>query len=192
MSPQLGSELAWVSDSTEVRGAPANAERVLLHDGSDVVIRSLTAGDEPAIADWFTTQFADLGAETLYARLLVLLERLDHSNRSPSATTDPIAQETIAAFAPDGVTVGLARLTPTTKPTNAEITVAVTGERHELQRLLLERAASRAHSTGIEQLTSICLANDDTLINLLSRLGPTTIGATQPGLIEARIDLTGR
>jgi hypothetical protein len=44
--------------------APADAERVILRNGSTVVIRPLAAGDEAAIASWLV----GLSAETRYAR----------------------------------------------------------------------------------------------------------------------------
>jgi hypothetical protein len=59
------------------RGSRADTEQVVLRDGSSVVIRPLGAGDEAAIAKWFASRFAGLDAGTLYARLVVLLGRLD-------------------------------------------------------------------------------------------------------------------
>jgi hypothetical protein len=54
--------------------------------------------------------------------------------------------------------------------------------------MLLERVAARARSVGIEQLIAICLASH-TVILLLSRLGPTTVGPSNAGVVELRIDL---
>ena len=59
------------------RESRADTEQVVLRDGSSVVIRLLAAGDEAAIARWFAGRFAGLDADTLYARLMVLLGRLD-------------------------------------------------------------------------------------------------------------------
>ena len=58
-------------------GSQEDVERLVLRDGSSVVIRLLATGDEAGIASWFTSCFAGLGAETLYARLFVLLKWLD-------------------------------------------------------------------------------------------------------------------
>ena len=87
----------------------------------------------------------------------------------------------IAAFAPDGVTVGIARCLPVSKSASAEVTVAVAEawQGRGIATALLERVAARARSVDIEQLTASCPASNDTLIRLLSRLGPTTVGAVE-------------
>jgi hypothetical protein len=105
----LGAGLALVSDGVDDRGSPADTERVVLRDGSSVVIGPLAAGDEVAIASWFASWFAGLGAETLYARLFVLLQRLDPRADSAPARLDRVDHEAITAFSHDGVTVGIAR-----------------------------------------------------------------------------------
>ena len=48
---------------------------------------------------------------------------------------------------------------------------------------------TRAQATGIEQFTATCLATNDTVIRLLSRLGPTTVSPPDAELVELRIDL---
>ncbi len=47
--------------------------------------------------------------------------------------------------------------------------------------MLLERVSARARSAGIEQFSAICLASNHTVIRLLCRLGPTTIGPSDAG-----------
>jgi hypothetical protein len=56
--------------------------------------------------------------------------------------------------------------------------------------MLLERVTARARSAGIEQFIAICLASNHTVISPLSRLGPTTVGPPDAGLVDVRIDLT--
>jgi GNAT superfamily N-acetyltransferase len=175
-------------------GLRADVERVVLRDGSSVVIRLLDAGDAAAIASWFTSLFGALRAEKLYARLYVLLERLDLLAKSARASGDRLGLEPIAAFAPDGVTVGIARCLPVGKSAGAEVMVAVAEAWHGrgLATALLERAVDRARSVDIEQLTARCLAGDDAFIGVLSRLGPVTIEPASAGLVNVRIDLGGR
>ena len=172
-------------------GSQADGERLVLSDGSSVVIRLLAMGDEAGIAGWFTSRFAGLGAETLYARLFVLLKWLDRFRESARAGVDRFAADAIAAFAPDGVTVGIARVVPVGKSASAEVTVAVAEawQGRGVATALLERVAARARSVDIKQLTARCLANDDTLLRLLSRLGPTTVEPASVGLVNVRIDL---
>ena len=190
-----GNDAASISTRVDSAGygeRAADAQRVVLGDGSSVVIRPLAAGDEAAIASWFTSWLAGLGAETRYARFFVSLERLDRRTRSELARVDHFDHEAIAAFAPDGMTVGIARYLRIGKPGSAEVAVAVADawQGRGIASILLERVAARARSVGIEQLTAICLAGNLTLIRLLSRLGATTVGPSDAGLVDIRIDLT--
>lgn len=179
------------SDGVGDGGSLGDVERVVLRDGSSVVIRRLAAGDEAAIAGWFTSWFAGLCAETLYARLFVLLQRLDPRTESALTHVDRSDHDVITAFAPDGVTVGIARCLRAGKPGSAEVTVAVADDwqGRGIASMLLERVATRARSVGIEQLTAICLAGNLTFIRLLSRLGATTVEPSDAGLVDVRIDL---
>ena len=186
-----GTGTASMSGSVGDGGSEADGERLVLGDGSSVVIRLLATGDEAGIAGWFTSRFAGLGAETLYARLFVLLKWLDRFKESALAGVDRFAPDAIAAFAPDGVTVGIARWVPVGKPASAEVTVAVAEawQGRGIATALLQRVAARARSVDMKQLTARCLANNETLIRLLSRLGPTTVEPSSVGLVDVRIDL---
>lgn len=176
----------------QITRAKRDAERVVLRDGSSVVIRPLAAGDEAAIASWFTSWFAGLPSATLYARLFGLLKRLDPRAEPALARAGRFDHEAITALAPDGTTVGIARYLPTSKPTSAEVTIAVADGWRGLgiASTLLERVAARSRSVGVNQLAAICLASDDTLIRLLSRLGPTTVGPSNLGSVHVWIDLS--
>jgi hypothetical protein len=105
MLTRFETELASISDGVGDAGSPTDIERVVLRDGSSVVIRPLAAGDGAAIASWF----AGLGVETRYARFFAFLERLDPRTQSDFARVDHFDHEAIAAVAPDGATVGVAR-----------------------------------------------------------------------------------
>jgi RimJ/RimL family protein N-acetyltransferase len=172
-------------------GSQAEGERLVLSDGSNVVIRLLARSDEAGIASWFTTRFAGLGAETLYARLFVLLKWLDRFTESALGGVDRFAADAIAAFAPDGVTVGIVRCVRLGKSASAEITVTVAEawQGRGVATALLERVAARARSVDIQQLTARCLASDETFIRLLSRLGPMTVEPASAGLVNVQIDL---
>jgi GNAT superfamily N-acetyltransferase len=187
----LEAGLARISDGVGDGGSSADVEQMVLRDGSTVVIRPLAAGDDAAIARWFTSWFAGLCAETLYARLFVLLQRLDPRTESALARVDRSDHEVITAFAPDGVTVGIARCLRVGKPGSAEVTVAVADDwqGRGIASMLLERVATRARSVGIEQLTAICVASNLTFISLLSRLGATTVEPSGTGLVDIRVGL---
>jgi GNAT superfamily N-acetyltransferase len=174
---------------SRVPGSVADAEKIVLRDGSDVVMRPLAAGDETAIAEWF----AGLGAETRYARFLGPLKHLDRRTQSELARVDHCDHEAIAAVTPDGTTVGIARYIRVDGMGSAEVAVAVADRWRGLgiASMLLDRVAGCAREAGIERLTATCLASNDTVIRLLRRLGPTTISPPDAGVVELRIDLTG-
>jgi GNAT superfamily N-acetyltransferase len=67
--------------------------------------------------------------------------------------------------------------------------VADSWRRLGIARLLLEEIAASARALGIEMFGAVCLATNITVIRLLGRLGPTTIGAPDAGVVELRIDL---
>jgi RimJ/RimL family protein N-acetyltransferase len=186
-----GNGAAAVSADVGDCGSPGEVERLVLRDGSSVVIGLLAMGDEAGIANWFTSRFAGLRAETLYARLFVLLGWLDRFTDSALAGVDRLGTESVAAFAPDGVTVGIARLLSPSESTTAEVTVAVAEawQGRGVATALLERVAARARSVGIEELTARCSAGNDALIRVLSRLGPMTVGVSGVGLVNVRVGL---
>ena len=172
----------------------AEVQTLTLRDGSSVVIRALAAGDEAGIASWFTSRFAGLGAETLYARLFALFAWLDRLKVSAPEGADEAAREPIVAFAPDGVGVGIAWWVPGTRRATAEVVVAVveTWEGRGVATALLDQVATRARSLGIKQLTARCPAGSMTLIRLLSRLGSTAVVPSSVGLVDVRVDLARR
>ena len=104
-----------------LRRMTGDAERVILRNGSTVVIRPLAAGDEAAIARWF----AGLSAETRSTRFFGFLEQLDRRTESALARVDYFNHEAIAALAADGITVGIARCLRTGRRGSGEVAVAV-------------------------------------------------------------------
>jgi len=179
---------ALTPDGTQQTPAWMADARVTLRDCSTVAIRPLVVGDEAAIASWF----AGLGTETRDARFFAWLERLDRRTQSALARVDHFDHEAVAAVAPDGTTVGIARYIRTNEPRVAEVAVAVADawRGQGIASILLKRVATSARAAGIERFTAMCLATNHTVIRLLSRLGPTTIGTPDAGLVDVRIDLT--
>lgn len=100
--------------------------------------------------------------------------------------------EAIAAIGPDGATLGIARYIRAGGRASAEVAVAVADEWRGLgiAGTLLARVADRARQAEIDRFTALCLASNDAVIRLLSRLGPTTIGPPDFGVVELRIELT--
>ncbi len=187
MLTRFETEVASISDRVGGPGTAADTERVLLRDGSSLVVRPLATGDVAAIWSWFS----GLGVETRHARFLGSLDRLDRRMLAELAGVDHADREAIAAIAQDGATVGIARYTRIDRR-RAEVAVAVGDEWRGkgIATMLLRRLTARARSAGIEQFIAICLASNHTVIRLLSGLGPTRIGPPDAGVVELRIDLT--
>ena len=101
-------------------GAAASAEdRVILRDGSTVVVRPLATGDVAAIAAWFE----GLGPETRHARFLGSVAMLDDRTRSQLAQVDHRDHEALTAVTPDGAVVGIARYIRLQQSSTAEVAV---------------------------------------------------------------------
>lgn len=96
-----------------------DAERTSLRDGSTVVVRPLELGDIGAIESWFR----GLEPGTPYARFLGSLKRLDPATLAELAGVDHRRHEAIAAIAPDGATVGIARFIRYSDSEEAEVAV---------------------------------------------------------------------
>jgi acetyltransferase len=181
-------DLTGVPEGSGDPGSGADVERVVLRDGWSVVIRPLAAGDQEAITGWF----AALGVETRYARFLASLKQLSPKTLSELSRIDHVDHEAIAAVAPDGTAVAIARYIRTANPRVAEVAVAVADSwrGRGIASMLLERLAGRARSAGIERFEATCLSTNYTIIRLLRRLGPTTIGPPVAGVVDVQIDLT--
>jgi RimJ/RimL family protein N-acetyltransferase len=168
----------------------SDEERVVLRDGSQVVIRYLAAGDEATIDMWFE----GLGPETRYARFLAPLKLLDRRTRWSLAQVDHRDREAIAAVGLDGSIAGIARFMRAPGALTAEVAVAVVDRwaGRGVATVLLERIAARARAVGIRRFTAFCLASNERIIRLLNRLGAATIDHPDVGVVELRIDLTTR
>jgi GNAT superfamily N-acetyltransferase len=167
--------------------AVVTEENVVLRDGSCVAIRPLATGDQAAVAEWF----AGLGPETRHARFLGSIKDLDARTLACLAAVDHRDQEAVTAVAPDGRTVGIARYMRAPGSCTAEVAVAVVDRwrGRGIAGLLLRRIAALARSAGIDTFVALCLASNETVIRLLSRLGSTTIDEPMAGVVELRIRL---
>lgn len=168
-------------------GPAAGEDRVALRDGSAVVIRPLISGDEATIAAWFES----LGPETRYARFLAGVSALSDRTRSELARVDHRDREALTAVSADGAVVAIARYARVPEPRTAEVAVAVADRwrGRGIAGLLLQRVAALARAQGIDCLTAVCLRSNTAILRLLSRLGPMTTAASDPGVVEVRIDI---
>src|SRR5512135_1196938 len=101
--------------------AQSDEDRVVLRDGSTVVIQPLATGDVAAIAAWFE----GLGPETRHARFLGSVSLLDDRTRSQLAQVDHRDPEALTAVTAHGAVVGIARYIRLGRSSTAEVAVAV-------------------------------------------------------------------
>jgi GNAT superfamily N-acetyltransferase len=169
------------------RAAQSEGERVVLRDGSAVVVRPLVTGDVATIAAWFE----GLGPEARCSRFLVPVPVLDDRTRRQLAQVDHRDHEALTALTPGGAVAGIARYARLPEPSAAEVAVAVADCWRGLgiASLLLQRIAAGARMAGIGSLTAVCLASNTAALRLLSRLGPVTTSATAAGVVQVRLSL---
>jgi RimJ/RimL family protein N-acetyltransferase len=170
--------------------AGSDEDRVILRDGSTVVVRPLATGDVAAIAAWFE----GLGPETRHARFLGSVAMLDDRTRSQLAQVDHRDHEALTAVTPDGAVVGIARYIRLQQSSTAEVAVAVADHwrGRGIASLLLQQIAARARAAGIDCLTALCLASNTAVLGLLSRLGQMTTTPPEAEVIELQINLLPR
>lgn len=167
-------------------GYPVDLEhRVLLSDGRDVFIRPVRVTD----AEEMRRALADADVETLHARFLGAPPRGEAAIHR-LVDLDFVHRLALAAFAPDGHGVGIARYGCETGSRSAEVAVVVdpgwrrVGLGSQLLRELGEAAARR----NINRFTALALADNAPVLALLRASGlPFTL------VIEnatSRIDIT--
>lgn len=183
-----------MATTTNPAAAPAGAaavatphDRVVLRDGSAVVIRPLAAGDVQAVITWFE----GLGAQARYERFLASVTRLDDRTLAQLARVDHLEHEAPTAVTADGTTVGIARYIRLPQAGTAELAVAVADrwQGRGLGSLLLGRITARARAAGIRWLMVECLASNTAVVRLLRRLGPVLSAPPAFGVTELRVDL---
>jgi hypothetical protein len=95
-------------------------------------------------------------------------------------------------LAADGTTVGIAGYRRAGRARGGELVVAVADDwRGQASLACCSNGSQPGRVPSGSPFTVICLATHNTVIRLLSRLGPTTVGPSYAGLVDVRIDLTG-
>ncbi|MGH3194807.1 MAG: GNAT family N-acetyltransferase [Streptosporangiaceae bacterium] len=169
-----------------VGAARSGENRVVLRDGSTIVIRPLVTGDVATITAWFE----GLGPRARHARFLSGVTTLDDRTRAQLAQVDHRDHEAVAVTA-DGAVAGIARYVRLQHSSAAEVAVAVADRwgRRGIASLLLQQIVVRARAVGISSFTALYLASNIAAPRLLSRLGPMTATPRDAGVMEARISL---
>lgn len=164
-------------------------ERVRLRDGAEVIVRPVEPADREAIR----ASFELMGPESRYRRFLSPVAELTGSQLDYLTRVDHHDHEALVAIA-DGVGVGVARYVRLEHDgPRAEVAVAVIDDwqGRGLGSALLDRVSRRAREDGIEIFTAAVLAENHTVVELLSRLGSTTTSHSGAGQMDLEIELEG-
>jgi RimJ/RimL family protein N-acetyltransferase len=149
----------------------AKGKRVVLRDGSRVLIRQVQGSDAPLLADGFTR----LSARSRQMRFLTGKPQLSPAELRYFTEVDHHDHEAIGALNPlDGRGVGIARyIRSADDPQAAEIAVTVIDEWHRrgLGTELLTRLSDRARQAGIRRFTAMVDAENRAVAGLLRKMG---------------------
>jgi RimJ/RimL family protein N-acetyltransferase len=169
-------------------GYPARGRRMLLRDGSTVLIRPVHGGDAPLLADGF----ARLSARSRRMRFLVPKKELSATDLRYFTEIDHHDHEALGALdATDGRGVGVARYVRSAEdPRAAEIAVTVVDEwqGRGLGRELVGQLAERARAEGIDRFTALAAADNVAVAALVRSMGAVIVGR-EPGTVVYEIGL---
>jgi RimJ/RimL family protein N-acetyltransferase len=152
------------------RAGPAAGRRVVLRDGSKVVIRQVGSADAPLLADGF----AQLSPESRRLRFLRRKDELSAAELRYFTDVDHHDHEALGALdQAGGRGVGIARyVRDADDPHAAEIAVTVVDawQGRGLGTELLAQLSGRARAEGIRRFTALVSADNAAMIALLRRL----------------------
>ncbi len=168
-----------------------DGDRIVLSDGSVVVIRQVHREDAPLVRDGF----ARFSAESRRLRFLSDKPRLTESELKYFTEIDHHDHEAIGAVhETDGRALGIARyVRDTGRPDTAEVAVAVVDEWQGLGlgTELVTRLMARAQDEGIRHFTALVAVDNEVMVKLLQDLGgelratPDGVGAVEYTLTPA-------
>jgi RimJ/RimL family protein N-acetyltransferase len=165
-------------------------KRIVLRDGSDVLIRQVHRGDASLLADGFLR----LSAESRRLRFLTVKPELSPAEVRYFTEVDHHDHEALGALnQADGRGLGIARyIRDAEDPEAAEIAVAVVDDwqGRGLGSELLSQLTDRARQEGIRRFTALVAADNPAVVGLLRNLG-TEVRAPrhEPGTVEYEIKL---
>ena len=168
---------SWLAAAERTRQAqharrtPAGAgRRVIVRDGSEVLIRPVRGADAPLLADGF----ARLSARSRWMRFLGAKKTLSPAELRDLTEIDHHDREALGALdQASGRGVGIARyVRHAADPQAAEIAVTVVDDwqRLGLGTVLLTQLSDRARAAGILRFTALVSTENDAGIRLLRRL----------------------
>jgi RimJ/RimL family protein N-acetyltransferase len=169
----------------------ARGNRVMLRDGSKVLVRPVRSGDAPLLADGF----ARLSPQSRWMRFLGTKTSLSAAELRYFTQVDHHDHEAIGALsAADGRGVGIARyVRDADDPQSAEIAVTIVDDwqGRGLGTELLARLSDRARQAGIDRFTALVGAENAAMAGLLRKMGACLAGRG-PGTVEYEVALVIR
>lgn len=171
-------------------GYAVRGKRVVLRDGSDVLIRQIQRADAPLVADIFIR----LSAESRQLRFLTVKPELSPAELRYFSEVDHHDHEALGAVNQvDGRGLGIARyIRHAEDPEAAEVAVAVVDDwqGRGLGTELLSQLTDRARQEGIRRFTALVAADNAAVVRLLRNIG-TDVRAPlrEPGTVEYDIKL---
>ena len=140
-------------------------------------IRPLVATDRDRLAD----AFSHLSEETRRRRFAGLASRLSERDLDRLTKTDHHDKEAIAALAPNGQIVGVARYIALPDDSGAaEVAIAVDDEwqGRGIGRRLMSELVARARAEGITRLLAYVSADNTPVLGWIARVGGVTDAAS--------------
>jgi RimJ/RimL family protein N-acetyltransferase len=176
-------QAAWAG-----RAGRAAGRRVVLRDGSKVVIRQVRSADAPLLADGF----ARLGPESRRLRFLRRKDELSAAELRYFTDIDHHDHEALGALDhAGGRGVGVARyVRDTSDPQAAEIAVTVVDDwqGRGLGTELLAQLSGRARAEGIHRFTALVSADNAAMAGLLRSVSASPVHR-EHGTVEYEIPL---
>ena len=157
-------------------GSAAAGERLVLRDGSAVLIRQVRPSDAPLVA----AGFARLSARSRRMRFLYGKDKLSAAELRYLTNVDHFDHEALGALDhPGGRGVGVARyVRDTADPRSAEIAVTIVddGQGLGLATELLARLSERARAAGIRRFTALVAEDNAAMAGVLRKLCADRVG----------------
>jgi RimJ/RimL family protein N-acetyltransferase len=167
----------------------ATGKRVVLRDGSQVLVRQVRGADAQLLADGF----ARLSAQSRQLRFLTPKKELSPAELRYFTEVDHHDHEALGALNPaDGRGVGIARyIRDAEDPQAAEIAVTIVDDwqGRGLGTELLSQLSDRARSEGIRRFTALVASENVAMAGLLRNVGADLV-RREPGIKEHEIALT--
>jgi RimJ/RimL family protein N-acetyltransferase/predicted amino acid-binding ACT domain protein len=169
-------------------GPRPTSRRVLLRDGTEIVVRPLERGDAGAVQEMHRRCSLDS------RRMRYFSSKPFPAQRAIDQFCEPSHGLTLVAEGPDGSVLALAHLMYVLDPGVAELAFLVEDgwQGRGLGRALAELLLALGRDRGLVELRATAFSENARIRRLLTSLGGRTIRTDEPGIVEVRLRLDGR